>query len=1043
MKIQSLHIENIASFEDATVSFDSGALGDADVFLICGAVGTGKSTILDCITLALYGCTPRLKRQGRQSADRDLTFNGSRITDPKQLLRRGTPRGHRGRVTLLFQADGHDYEAVWQTPSTQKGARTLTDLTTHTVRNIDKEVDAEIRRLLNLDFEQFCRTTTLSQGEFAKFLRSDDDEKAAILEKIVGVEIYSRIGAMIFEKTAQAKREAELAESRIAGLQLIGAEQLDAIREELKTLGESTAALAARSKDADEKIAWLTHAAGLAARQASAAEELHRAREERDSADYAAKAQTVADYDATADARAALLSIAALSAKAEATERELRLDSDAFAVLLGRLDALESDTRRLEQEKAALLTQLESYRKYETVSESLGILRASADDYAAATKSTADTAAGIKKMREDIDTRLRPCADAARSATAKARELATAAQKLLADAIHTATLRDLPSLDTRIAEAADELKRRRKAVAEAELAHEALVLSTSRGVRQLRGTLKSGCRCPVCLQSVGALPADVETVLQQSLEASRSLLDTLRADADATNDALTRLASESKALADELAAGIDIPAGNTPSLLDGHCGSTRLKALRADLDRARTALIAAQATQAKAESRLAKNEEKMAELQGALSLTRANTDAACRRIVGIAATTGDTESALANADPQAFVAEMEKRCSELERLKNAVSLAETTLTARRELLGRLHTKKDRITALLAARCPAVPTTAEQPEAATLEAEFDALLADAGVAVSRLATLAADKESASKSLVDFTAASGMCRDRLAQLAALKPSDISSLRKDIEATASRVDKAEGGVRQCAVLTADHEARRPATLPAVDAPSVEELTAEKTAADNRLDELRRRAGALTQKLEADTASRAERGKLLEEHTRLAAVYAEWKELCDMLGDKTGSRFRRIALSFVLDNLIEQANTYMARLTDRYTLSLKPGSFIILVRDAYQGYAERATTTISGGETFMVSLALALALSDIGGNARGADILFIDEGFGSLSGEDLHNAVDMLRNLQKSAGRRVGIISHIPELAERIGVQLRVSRIGRTAASEITVIG
>ena len=124
-------------------------------------------------------------------------------------------------------------------------------------------------------------------------------------------------------------------------------------------------------------------------------------------------------------------------------------------------------------------------------------------------------------------------------------------------------------------------------------------------------------------------------------------------------------------------------------------------------------------------------------------------------------------------------------------------------------------------------------------------------------------------------------------------------------------------------------------------------------------------------------------------------------------------------------------------------YTLSLKPGSFIILVRDAYQGYAERATTTISGGETFMVSLALALALSDIGGNARGADILFIDEGFGSLSGEDLHNAVDMLRNLQKSAGRRVGIISHIPELAERIGVQLRVSRIGRTAASEITVIG
>ena len=104
-------------------------------------------------------------------------------------------------------------------------------------------------------------------------------------------------------------------------------------------------------------------------------------------------------------------------------------------------------------------------------------------------------------------------------------------------------------------------------------------------------------------------------------------------------------------------------------------------------------------------------------------------------------------------------------------------------------------------------------------------------------------------------------------------------------------------------------------------------------------------------------------------------------------------------MALSYILENLIHSANQYMRSLTDRYRLKVEPGTFVISVEDAYQGYVSRVASTISGGESFLVSLALALALSDIAQQLQ-VDMLFIDEGFGTLSGEPLQNAINTLKS-------------------------------------------
>ena len=129
------------------------------------------------------------------------------------------------------------------------------------------------------------------------------------------------------------------------------------------------------------------------------------------------------------------------------------------------------------------------------------------------------------------------------------------------------------------------------------------------------------------------------------------------------------------------------------------------------------------------------------------------------------------------------------------------------------------------------------------------------------------------------------------------------------------------------------------------------------------------------------------------------------------------------------------------MKTLTDRYTLKVSPGTFIIMLEDAYQGYVSRAASTISGGESFLVSLSLALALSDIG-QQLAVDTLFIDEGFGTLSGEPLQNAVNTLRSLHSKSGRHVGIISHVEELQDRIPVQIQVMQEGNNSSSKVKII-
>ena len=189
-------------------------------------------------------------------------------------------------------------------------------------------------------------------------------------------------------------------------------------------------------------------------------------------------------------------------------------------------------------------------------------------------------------------------------------------------------------------------------------------------------------------------------------------------------------------------------------------------------------------------------------------------------------------------------------------------------------------------------------------------------------------------------------------------------------------------------------------------------------------------------------DAAQRKDKEALQQRISVLTEEYAQWKRLCDPFGNADGSLFQKIAQSFILGNLLHSANHYLKSLHPRYSLEVITGTLYMSLVDAYQGYATRFVSSLSGGESFLVSLSLALALADIGQNLA-VDTLFIDEGFGSRSGEELSNAINTLRALHRSNGRHVSIISHVESIKECIPVQIQVIKEGNHSSSLVKVIG
>ena len=1131
MKLQKLIIHNIASIEDAVIDFEAQPLAGSEVFLITGKTGAGKSTILDAICLALFADTPRLENTQMQGKTKDVDSK-LELDDTRQLMRRNTGEAY---VTLTFTgSNGVHYEAQWKvwrsrnkpTGNLQGKAWSLKNLDTGNTIDKDVQIKAEMKAAIGLDFNQFCRTTLLAQGEFTKFLDSKDDEKAAILEKITGVDIYAKVGKKVFEVTGQKEQLWKEARQQVEGIRTLSDDEVAAKKEEMAGIDAQYKALR-DAVDADKaKLLWIKTDLELTKGIVTATEEHRQAQAVVDSDDFKTKELLVRQWNTTIDARNWLTAKkVAESNKVQQQNTLAALESDYVGVLGGYAFA-EQEKQQTEADIKAVTALIELEKDKHEVYENAQTIAGFMSTIADGRKKIAASQANIAKENKALTEKLKPAFDKAQETLKEAQEdfrkqeTEIRAQEEALAAINLKELREQRDKNKdltqnigiafdRIESLANERKRRQEVSASLEgtrveiekkqkaleqmepQIHDAKVKmdackemldkqsdTINKFAKALRQKLHVGDICPVCRQEIKSeLPHEdelaklvdglsdafneAETAYKKLVNEKNRLeaevnaeIKKYKTDKEAFDKDKSVETAEQKVVAACRTCGIEKYDNDTPTALkelkekadtvikeleakiaEGEGKDSAIKKQRKALDKFRVEILDLRAKDAqKAEKAINDCKGKISTHEEVLRTKQEDVSKAEENAASLIAGQWTIDW---RDEPKEFAELLKEQAETYQKnVKQSQTLA-NSLTGMANSCKMVKDVIDEIALLMPAWKEL--TALDKMKQTDLLKKANDVKSKTTTALAGLQQAEETAKVNSQQLDSFLDDhKDISIERLNVLNDYTANQISEVNTLLDTDRKKMLAKETLMKDAVRKQNDHLKAKP-ELQAGD--NIETLDARIKEQEPKLIEIAEKKGAISQELKADEENKKSRGKLIEEAERKSAEYQKWSRMNQLIGDATGNKFRKIAQSYVLTSLIHSANSYMKTLTDRYTLKVAPGTFVISLEDAYQGYVSRAASTISGGESFLVSLSLALALSDIG-QQLAVDTLFIDEGFGTLSGEPLQNAINTLRSLHTKSGRHVGIISHVEELQERIPIQIQVIQEGNNSSSKVRII-
>lgn len=974
MRIKQLYIKNIASIEEATIDFDAEPLKSSDLFLISGKIGAGKSTILDAICLALYGTTPRVNVGTRDRIDANEDNLSGR--DPRQLMRQNTGEAF---ARLVFDGtDGNSYEAEWHvqrgalkktTSALSQDVWTLHNLTSGELligsTNKDKGIRNAVEKAVGLDFEQFCRTTILAQGEFTKFLKSDESEKAAILEKITKTEIFSKIGARIFDRTKEKRESLKAETEKLSGITLLSEEEIQKKTDRNQVITSENAVL-------------------------------------------------VKEWEHAVEARRDLKEVAEQQAEIQ------RLDLEVETQLKPRYEGglkgkqgLERRMQNLKSQQESLNNKIERQQKKSGIYEqSQTILQLLRSIYKAQQQIQLKSQQAPKVDFNALDALLK--ADEERLKSMNLPGLRTQKESLLKmvnelqnlltrlDVLTNQSERqgelerqnkdlgtEVEQLERTLPERQERLKAGKELLASLETIKNLSAQTVDQWSRQIRATLKEGCVCPVCQQTLRqALP--VESELDQAYQENLAKYE--------------RQKSEVEALTD------------------------KLNGLKANVEAKKR--------------QHEQNAENLAKSRAALQqeTQRFLTDASKQGVQTLPEAMERLKPLKQAKEDEAY--QLGIRIAEAERLEvevNEKRAQQSQLVAIVELEKTIGEMGQEVDAILGAdqEWPVDWHTDMTSFANQLKEETKQFMDDKE-RVKELGRQLKECETTLQEVKDLKTRVVSVQPSWNLLKVDETQDMERLSAYWNDLLSRLNT-NRQLKSVAAQKKQEAEKRLAALRVNDTPELLDMRIADI--EKRINDLKEESVEITKALELDVNQRKDKEALQQRVTALTESYAQWKRLSDHFGSSDGSLFRKIAQSFILGNLLHSANNYLKTLHHRYSLEVVRGTLHLSLVDAYQGYATRPVSTLSGGESFLVSLALALALSDIGQNLA-VDTLFIDEGFGSLSGQELSNAINTLRALHRANGRHVGIISHVEAVKESIPVQIQVLQEGTQSSSMVSVV-
>ena len=401
MKLQKLIIHNIASIEDAVIDFEAQPLAGSEVFLITGKTGAGKSTILDAICLALFADTPRLENTQMQGKTKDVDSK-LELDDTRQLMRRNTGEAY---VSLTFTgSNAIHYEAQWKvwrsrnkpTGNLQGKSWSLKNLDTGYTIDKDVQIRAEMKAAIGLDFNQFCRTTLLAQGEFTKF--------------------------KVFEVTGQKEQLWKDAKQQVEGIRTLSDGEVAAKKEEIAGIDAQYKVLK-DSVDVDRaKLQWIKTDWDLAKAIDKATEEHKQAQSVVDSDDFKTKELLVRQWNTTIDARSWLTAKkGAESSKVQQQKTLSALESD-YVGVLGGYAFSEQEKQQTEADIKAITALIETEKDKHKVYENAQTIAGYMSTIADGRKKIAASQTAIANENKALTEELKPAFDKAQEILKEAQE---------------------------------------------------------------------------------------------------------------------------------------------------------------------------------------------------------------------------------------------------------------------------------------------------------------------------------------------------------------------------------------------------------------------------------------------------------------------------------------------------------------------------------------------------------------------------------------------------------------------------------------------
>ncbi|MCG8642614.1 MAG: chromosome segregation protein SMC [Desulfobacterales bacterium] len=1062
MKILELRFKNLNSlYGEWMIDFTDPEYISNGIFALTGPTGAGKSTILDAICLALYGATPRLGR---------ITKSGN------EIMSRQTGECY---AEVVFESQAGRFLCHWEQRRARKKADGNLQDQEHQIADADtgKPIETKKSRVAGviedktgMDFDRFTRSILLAQGGFDTFLRAGVEQKSKILEQITGTKIYSEISRRVHERRRSEREKLSLLLAETSGIIILEPEDEEKTQLALEEKQKQETELAGKSTETVNAIEWLTSIDGLKKEINGLSEEavhlkatIETFKPERNRLKLAMKAASLDGVYATltavrkeqSDDRAALKAEERALPKLESSadqqaellrsmEKQTVKARDALKTAGSLIRKVRSLDQKLAAQEMAVSEGKKSCKKDEKKIENDKKARLKRQGE----KNEAETALGIARgylkahARDEwlisglagIDEQLTRLHSKQKEAIQKEADLKSADTVLLQAKKNLEMItRQCNTHRKEVDEAIKRFEQGKEALSELlggrllreyrtekdTLYREMAFLSKIAELEDHRARLEDDKPCPLCGSrehpfAEGNVPIPDETDKRIALLSKRindaEKLEVLNKECEERVTGARKKLNDSEKR--EVTRANDKKNAET-TLADL---TDSLEALRADLIQQRHGLV-----------------DKLQPL-------------------GIKEIPDDGSSLLEflktrlNAWQAAIKkkAEIEKRItdidSEIMRLDGIIETQNTSLMEKQDHLKNLTKEyaagQDERKTLYGGKDPdqeegilnkaVADAESAERKAGKLNTELQQKLTAAKTHVeslkSRIGQRRPDLKRAESDFSSALESAGFSDEKQFLEAGLK-------HEELEGLSSRAKELDRAQTELTTRQKDREARLAAErAKKVTDKTIEELEPQFKAYEESLKALRDAVAGLKHKLRENAVAK---DRIKEKQTAIEARKKEcrrWEALHGLIGSADGKKYRNFAQGLTFELVVSHANRQLEKMTDRYLLIRDDDEPLALnVVDNYQAGEIRSTKNLSGGESFIVSLTLALGLSRMASRKVRVDSLFLDEGFGTLDEEALDTALESLSGLRQD-GKLIGIISHISALKERIRTQINI---------------